>query len=166
MPRKQRLHKGWDRPQAPEDVARMLPAWSRARWVFLISAISAQLRFARTVKMTCLLVNGISHMNSPYPSISFITLVFQLPPYVSVHHMKVLLHLTQDRYNMIGWHATICNVLLDLERDFARMEVSLHYLSLCDCFFKSKVTLGWQWRTEHIVGCLAMLFIDIKSTLR
>lgn len=38
--------------------------------------------------------------------------------------------------------AKICNVLLDLERDFARMEVSLHYLSLCDCFFKSKVMLG------------------------
>lgn len=103
---------------------------------------SAQLIFAHTVKMTCLFLNDISHMKSPYPSISFIILVFQLPLFVSVHPVKVLLHLTQDCYNSIGWQATICNVLLDLERDFARMEVSLQYLSLCDCFFKSKVMLG------------------------
>lgn len=109
--------------------------------VFIICK-SPQLKFAHTVKMTCLFLNGISHMKSPCPSISFIALFFQLPLCVSVHPMKVLLHLTQDCYNRIGWQATICNVLLDLERDFARMEVSLHYLSLRDCFFKSKVMLG------------------------
>ena len=96
------------------------------------------------VYIPCLLY-CISHMKNPYVSCIY-PLVFQLPRFISVHPIKVLLHLTQDRYNRIG-HADKLqclqyNVLLDSERDFAGSEVSWHYLSLCDCFFKSKVMLG------------------------